>query len=107
MRLQEIDRGGWARVAGAALLCALAASVFASSFPIGWPIDIVIGAGVGLAIAALIVGGWAGTGGYAANRALRDWVRGGPNRSGSRLGVGSAGCPGSSTGPGGTGGSPR
>ncbi|MEK6310823.1 MAG: hypothetical protein V4737_15385 [Curtobacterium sp.] len=78
MRLREIDAGGWLRVAGGAVIAAVLAGVFAATFPIASWLAVGIGAGSGAATLVLIVAAWAGAGGYSAHRALRDWVRGGP-----------------------------
>lgn len=78
MRLREIDAGGWLRAAGAAVIAAVLAGVFAATFPIAAWLTVGIGVGSGAAILVLVVAAWAGAGGYSAHRALRDWARGGP-----------------------------
>lgn len=78
MHLREIDLGGWIRAAAAALLCGFAAAVFASRFAIPMSTAVAVGVGAALLVTVLVVVAWAATGGYAAQRALREWVRGGP-----------------------------
>ncbi|MGG7307442.1 hypothetical protein ACQXVK_09635 [Curtobacterium sp. AB451] len=78
MHLREIDLGGWVRAVAAALLCGFAAAVFASRFAIPVSSAVAVGIGAGLLVTALVVVAWAATGGYGTQRALRAWVRGGP-----------------------------
>jgi hypothetical protein len=78
MHLREIDLGGWARAAAVALLCGFAAAVFASRFAIPVSTVVAVGIGAGVLVTVLVVVAWATIGGYATQRALREWVRGGP-----------------------------